>query len=167
MGELEHSNEQRGNQETLELGTVGHSAGRQCLSSRLLPAGFQLMEGKQKDQKILPIIGSGEQKRHQGGSWAPALSVSGSCCYEATCLPLMGLTLLSVNLGAKGAGQNLFSLASLMMTGIYFRSTVSQKSEVWADTWGEGAGSLSSKESRKPPQGVLMTTAHGLKISRS
>lgn len=46
----------------------------------------------------------------------------------------MGLALLSMNLGAKGAGQTLFSFASLLMTGIYCRPTVSHKCEVWADT---------------------------------
>lgn len=162
MGELEHPNELRGNQKTLELGTVGYSRGRQCLSPQLFPAGFQLMEGKQRDQKILPMIGSGEQGRHQGGAWAPALSVSGFCWCEATYLPLMGLSLLSMNLGAKGAGQTLFSLASLLMTGIYYRPTVSHKSDVWADTLGCG-------DSEPFPQGiqekgVLMTTAHGLKL---
>lgn len=92
------------------------------------------MEGKQRDQKVLPMKGSGKQGRHRGGAWAPALGVSGSCWCEATCLPLMGLALPSVNLGAKGAGQTLFSLASLLMTGIYCRPTVSHKSEVRADT---------------------------------
>lgn len=65
----------------------------------------------------------------------------------------MGLALLSMNLGVKGACQTLFSLASLLMTGIYCRPTVSHKSEVWADTLGCGDREPFLQEIQETPTG--------------
>lgn len=79
----------------------------------------------------------------------------------------MGLMLLHVNLGAKGAGQTMFPLAPFVTTGIYCRSTVSHKYEVWTDTLGQGDREPFPKECEKLFQWVLMTTVHGLKVWRS